>query len=44
MKRVSLTMEEWLHRKLKIQAAKEGLTINDISVEAIKMYLHNKCK
>ncbi len=44
MKRVSLTMDDDLHRKLKIQAAKEGLTINDVSVEAIKMYLHNKCK
>ena len=37
-------MEEELHRKLKIQAATDSNTINEVVNEAIKMYLHNKCK
>ena len=37
-------MEDYLHKKLKIQAAKEDSTINDLTVEAIEMYLQNKCK
>jgi predicted HicB family RNase H-like nuclease len=37
-------MEDYLHKKLKIQAATDSTTINDVVNEAIKMYLHNKCK
>ena len=37
-------MDEQLHRKLKIQAATEGNTINDVVNEAVIMYLQNKCK
>ena len=37
-------MENYLHKKLKIQAATDDSTINDLTVEAIKMYLQNKCK
>jgi len=37
-------MEDYLHKKLKIQAATDDATINDVTVEAIKMYLQNKCK
>ena len=44
MKRVSLTMDDELHKKLKIQAAKQDCTINDLCVDAIKMYLHKNCK
>ena len=44
VKRITVTMEDYLHRKLKIQAATDGSTINDVTVEAIKMYLQNKCK
>jgi len=44
LKRVTVTMEDYLHRKLKIQAATDSSTINDVTVEAVKMYLHNKCK
>ena len=37
-------MDEHLHRKLKIQAATESNTINDVVVEAVVMYLQDKCK
>lgn len=37
-------MEDYLHRKLKIQAATDSTTINDVVNEAIKMYLHSRCK
>ena len=37
-------MEDYLHRKLKIQAATDSNTINEVVNEAVKMYLHNKCK
>ncbi len=37
-------MEKELHKKLKIQAAIDSTTINDVVNEAIKMYLQNKCK
>ena len=37
-------MEDYLQKKLKIQAATDSTTINDVVSEAIKMYLHNKCK
>ena len=33
-------MEDYLHKKLKIQAATDSTTINDVVNEAIKMYLH----
>ena len=44
MKRITVQMDEHLHRKLKIQAATESNTINDVVVEAIIMCLQNKCK
>ena len=37
-------MEEELHRKLKIQAATDSNTINELVNEAVKMYLHSRCK
>ena len=37
-------MDEHLHRKLKIQAVTESNTINDVVVEAVVMYLQDKCK
>ena len=37
-------MEDYLHRKLKIQAATDSNTINEVVNEAIKMYLQQKCK
>ena len=37
-------MEDYLHRKLKIQAATDSNTINEVVNEAVKMYLQNKCK
>ena len=37
-------MEEDLHRKLKIRAATDSNTINEVVNEAIKMYLQDKCK
>ena len=36
-------MENYLHKKLKIQAATDDSTINDLTVKAIKMYLQKKC-
>ena len=44
IKRITVTMEDYLHRKLKIQAATDSNTINEVVNEAIKMYLQNKCK
>ena len=44
MKRITVTMEVDLHKKLKIQAAKDDSTINDLTVEAVKLYLHSRCK
>ena len=44
LKRITVQMDEQLHRKLKIQAATEGNTINDVVNEAVIMYLQNKCK
>ena len=37
-------MEDYLHRKLKIQAATDSTTLNELVNEAIKTYLHEKCK
>ena len=44
IKRITVNMEDYLHRKLKIQAATDSTTINDVVNEAIKMYLQDKCK
>ena len=44
MKRVTVQLEDYLHKKVKIQAAKDSSTINDVMIEAVKMYLHKKCK
>ena len=44
IKRITVNMEEELHRKLKIQAATDSNTINEVVNEAIKMYLHSRCK
>lgn len=37
-------MEDYLHRQLKIKAATDSSTINDVVVESIKMYLQKNCK
>ena len=37
-------MEDYLHRKLKIQAATDSTTLNELVNEAVKMYLQQKCK
>lgn len=37
-------MEDYLHRKLKIQAATDSTTINEVVNEAVKMYLHKISK
>ena len=44
IKRITVNMEDDLHRKLKIQAATDSNTINEVVNEAIKMYLQQKCK
>jgi len=44
IKRITVTMEDELHRKLKIQAAIDSNTINEVVNEAIKMYLHKISK
>ena len=37
-------MEDDLHRKLKIRAATDSNTINEVVNEAVKMYLHKISK
>jgi len=44
VKRITVNLEDYLHKKIKIAAAEEDSTINLIMIEAAKMYLHNKCK
>jgi len=44
IKRITVNMEDYLHKKLKIQAAIDSTTLNDIVNEAVKMYLRDKCK
>tara|TARA_B100001029_G_C15016253_1_gene427543 strand:+ start:830 stop:970 length:141 start_codon:yes stop_codon:yes gene_type:complete len=44
LKRVTVNLEDYLHREIKIAAAKEGSTLNDIMIEAAKMFLQNKSK
>tara|TARA_Y100001938_G_C7832425_1_gene302034 strand:- start:255 stop:395 length:141 start_codon:yes stop_codon:yes gene_type:complete len=44
VKRVTVQLEDYLHKKVKIQAAQDSSTINDVMIEAVKMYLHKKCK
>ena len=44
IKRITVNMEDYLHKKLKIQAATDSTTLNDIVNEAVKMYLSSKCK
>jgi len=39
-----VNLEEYLHREMKIAAAKEGSTLNDVMIEAAKMFLQNKSK
>tara|TARA_R100000654_G_scaffold15451_1_gene32852 strand:- start:1783 stop:1923 length:141 start_codon:yes stop_codon:yes gene_type:complete len=44
LKRITVNLEEYLHREMKIAAAKEGSTLNDVMIEAAKMFLQNKSK
>tara|TARA_R100000458_G_scaffold24576_1_gene22146 strand:- start:1436 stop:1594 length:159 start_codon:yes stop_codon:yes gene_type:complete len=44
MKRVTVVMEEWLHKKAKIRAAETDLSVNDLMIEAVKMYLQESSK
>lgn len=37
--RVTVLLETDVHIKLKVKAAKEGITMNNIMSDAIKMYL-----
>lgn len=42
--RVTFRMLESLHRKLKVEAAMEGRTMNDIVIELIEKWLKTKKK
>jgi len=44
MKRITVNLEEYLHKKLKVLAAQQDTTLNDVMIEASKMYLHANCK
>lgn len=44
MKRVTVVMEDWLHKKAKIRAAETDLSVNDLMIEAVKMYLQESSK
>tara|TARA_R100001463_G_scaffold54602_2_gene105685 strand:+ start:538 stop:699 length:162 start_codon:yes stop_codon:yes gene_type:complete len=44
LKRITVNLEEYLHRKMKILAAERDSTLNDVMIEAAKMYLQNKSK
>jgi len=43
-KRVTVNFEDWLHKKLKIAAISEDLTLNDLIVSTCKTYLQEKHK
>ena len=44
LKRKTVNIEEYLHKKMKVLAAQEDSTLNDVMIEAAKMYLQFKCK
>jgi len=44
VKRITVQLEDYLHKKVKIQAAQDSSTINDVMIEAVKMYLQKNCK
>ena len=44
MKRITVNIEDYLHREMKIAAAKNDSTLNDVMIEAVKVYLQDKSK
>jgi len=42
LKRITVQLEEYLHRKIKVIAAERGLTVNTVMIEAAKLYLGSK--
>jgi len=44
LKRITVNLEEYLHKKMKVLAAQEDSTLNDVMIEAAKMYLQSRCK
>jgi len=42
LKRITVNIEDYLHRKLRVLAAQEDTTLNDVMIEAAKMYLQSK--
>ena len=44
MKRITVNLEDYLHREMKIAAAKNSSTLNDVMIEAAKLYLQNKSR
>ena len=44
VKRVTCTLRDDIHKRLKVFAAHEGKTIIQCIAEAVEMYLHNETK
>jgi len=44
LKRITVNLEDFLHKKLRVLAAQEESTLNDVMIEAAKMYLQKNCK
>jgi len=44
LKRITVNLEDFLHKKLRVLAAQEDSTLNDVMIEAAKMYLQSRCK
>ena len=44
MKQITVNLEDYLHREMKILAAQNTSTLNEVMIEAAKMYLQNKSK
>jgi len=42
VKRITVQLEEYLHRQIKIIAAERGLTVNTVMIEAAKLYISRK--
>tara|TARA_R100001460_G_scaffold39525_5_gene74345 strand:+ start:1424 stop:1564 length:141 start_codon:yes stop_codon:yes gene_type:complete len=38
---MTVNLEDWLHKKIKIAAAEQDMTINDLTIKAVTMYLHD---
>ena len=41
---ITVNLEEYLHKKMKVLAAQEDSTLNDVMIEAAKMFLQSRCK